>query len=173
MRRWATAILATVLPALPALAAEGDFVSEYGNEAGTYIVREWLLCDGDKSDGTPPNTCTEIDLQTKTGAATTNKAMGMPAFIVADIRTDNCDLAAGTGNAGFLRGFTATGGAISHNLNATIMEGGTTTSSVTVNPVSHRFINFAVTTEGAGGSCNDFEVVLRAFYIRAHFLGTR
>jgi hypothetical protein len=133
---------------------------------GEWIVREFLICDGDYVDGSPPNSCGTLDLTTVTTSAGA-KAYGLPRYVVADIRTDNCT--SGTGNTGFLIGLVASGGE-RHQLHALPMELGTNVSSVTIDPLSHRFISFDVTAEGSG-TCTDFEVLLRMYYTRAALFG--
>jgi hypothetical protein len=143
-----------------AQAAEKDFVSSASS--GVWVVREYLLCDGDYIDGSAPNACATIDLHNADLAfptAGSTKWLGMPKFIVADFSADNCT----TESVGFLEGrSTATG--TRHRLHATGMEIGSAISSVTVNPLSHRFVSFEVTTEGSGGACNAQQVTLRLFY---------
>ena len=154
-----------LLLAGPALAAEGDFVSSYAS--GEFDVREYLLCDGDYVDGSPPNTCATLDIHagtfTQSGGtviAAPSGWAGLPLFIVVEVRTDNGG--APNNNIGFAEGRSAVAGQ-RHNLHATGLELGTTTSSVTLNPLSHRFLSYEVTTEGVG---TDMEVIVRLFYMR-------
>jgi len=162
------AFLTALLLATPGLALEGDFITSYSS--GEWMVMEYLVCDFDYVDASPPNPCATFDTHTGTftrsaaaGGATVPFAQhtGLPQFVVYDVRLDNGG--APNNNIGFAEGLSALAGQ-RHQLHATGLELGTTTSSVTINPLSHRFLGYSVTTEGVG---TDMEVVIRLFYPRA------
>jgi hypothetical protein len=147
-----------------AYAAEGDFVAEYGNERGEYIVREYLLCDGDHDVDL---TCDEIDLTTVANADGINP-YGLPLYVVADVTVDDCDV---TKHLVHLMGVSTTGG-VRQRLHVTALQFGSITTTVTINPLTHRFVAANVTTAG-GTTCTDLEVVLRLFYDRERRRGQR
>lgn len=134
-----TAIL--VLVSGRAQAADGDFVRE--STWGVYRTVEWLLCDG------APANCSELNITTKSRG-------GMPDFLVLDIRKDNCT----TPNTIIPRGLSEAAGA-AHTLHAGLTSSGS--SSLLIDP-SRFFIYDATMSGGSGGTCDDVEVVLRAFY---------
>ena len=132
------------------LAAPGDFPTGASYSSGELNILEILLCDG------APSTCTEIDLQT--GPAGATSWPGLPKAITYEVRADNCtDTVEGN-----IVGRSASGGT-SHTLLSVDL--GVLPSSITL-PFSHRYIAFAETGAGAGGACDDFEVVLRLIYDR-------
>lgn len=164
-----TPLLLALLLAGPTYAAEGDYVASYSS--GSYMVMEYLLCDGDYVDATPPNACATMDLHTGSvtpslGAVVTHpQHTGLPQFVVADITLDNCD---NDKNLGFLEGRSTLAGQ-RHQLHSTGMQLGSAVSSVTVDPLAHRFLSFEVTDEGTVpgvDSCTSFKVVIRLFYPR-------
>ena len=157
-------VLAAVLLGAPAWAAEGDQVSSYSS--GEWVVAEFLLCDGDYVDGTPPNTCATFDLHrgtvTTSAGGTINIGgwQGLPQYLIAEVRLDNGG--APNNNIGFLEGRSSAAG-VRHQLHATGLELATAVSHTTIDPITHRFLSYEVTTEGVG---TDMEVVVRLFYRR-------
>lgn len=143
-------LLAALLPG-SVLAADLDIASSY--RSGDWNVVEVLLCDE-----APSVECPELDLHL--GRPGDNSWPGLPRYVVVDIRLDNCT----TDTVGDFVGVSTAGGQ-EHILVAGMdLTGGPT--SGTVDPLTHRFVRFDITTPGSGGTCDDFEVVLRMFYER-------
>jgi hypothetical protein len=144
-------LAAIALLPLGAFAADNDVSTQY--RSGDWYVMEIAHCDGVK---TAVGDCTEIDLHA--GRAGDNSWPGMPEFVVVEISADNCT----TEHIGRLVGLSESGSTVFHDLTADLEI--VNTSHTVVNPISHRFLLFNVTTGGTGGTCNDFEVLLRLFY---------
>ena len=151
--------LALVFPVPAGWALEGDPVSAYAS--GEWSVVEYLQCDGQAP--VLNASCREIDWNAhNTAAGTINAHPGLPEYVVFDIRADTCDTLKVVGR---MQGLSTSGGT-AHTLLAT-MQSGSTVTSFTWTPITHRFTRFNVTTAGTlAGSCTDFEVVARAFYRR-------
>lgn len=140
--------LLVLLVASASSAADGAFQAAFGR--GDYFVVEYLLCDD------APATCAELNLDTKTYGSN-NTRLGMPSYVVIEIQKDNCTT---TPTQVTPRGLSQSAGLA--NTYSTNMATNAV-SSVTIDPVRHRYYD-ATVVAGSGGSCNDFEVVLRAFY---------
>ena len=166
MRRVA-AFLTTLLMAFQAVAADSDFIRTYAS--GPWLVMEYLLCDGDKTDGTPPNNCAEFDLHT--GPAGQTSYPGLPHHITYAIRADTCVTTASdfeiqlnsraglTGLAAVTPG-ASRGGVLS-------WDGGSSgVSAFSVQRLTHRVTRAEQIVEGTGAPCDDFEVVMLLWYPR-------
>lgn len=129
-------------------AADGAFQAAFGR--GDYFVVEYLLCDD------APANCAELNLDTKT-YGDRNIRLGMPSHVVIEIQKDNCTT---TPTQVTPRGLSQSAG-LANTYSASMATNAV--SSVTIDPVRHRYYD-ATVVAGSGGSCNDFEVVLRAFY---------
>lgn len=157
--------LLLALVATPALATDGDFVRSYAS--GPWSVMEYLLCDGDKVDGTPPNNCAEFDLHAAAGAA---GYQGLAHHLTVALRTDTCETTANdfqiqlNSRTGLTGAAAVTPGASS--IGVLSWDGGSSgVSSINVNPLTHRFIRAEQLVEGTG-VCDDFEVLLIMWYPR-------
>ena len=144
----AFALLFGLLLCQSATAADGDFQAAFGR--GNYFVVEWLLCDD------APANCAELNLDTKTYGGN-NIRMGLPHHVVIEIQKDNCAVTPTTVTPRGLSQAAGLGNTYSLNMATNAV------SSVALDPVRHRFYD-ATVVAGTGGACNDFEVVLRAFY---------
>lgn len=142
-------VLLVLLVAPAAWAADGDFQAAFGR--GDYFVVEYLLCDD------APANCAELNLDTKTyGSGTQRVRLGIPSHVVIEIQKDNCS----TPSTVTPRGLSQSAG-LANTYSSNMATNAT--SSVTIDPVRHRYYD-ATVVAGTGGTCNDFEVVLRAFY---------
>lgn len=165
MRRTALTLL-TLLLATPALAADGDFVRSYAS--GPWNVVEYLLCDGDKVDGTPPNNCANFDLHT--GPAGVNSYPGLPHHITFAIRTDTCQTTANdfeiqANSRTSLTGLAAVTAGANRAGVLSWDAGSSGVSSFAMSVLSHRIVRAEQIVEGTG-VCDDFEVVMIMFYPR-------
>jgi hypothetical protein len=157
--KWIT-LLATLLLASSAYAADGDFVSfEQGGSNSHYFVAETLLCDGDHS---ADSTCDEIDLLDVATTSDGRVPVGFPKYITIDIRATG-DATCTSDSSLAVVGRPSAGSAVEYNLVSGLTAGGD--ASATITQLSHRYIAGVITTNG---NCTTYEVVVRSYYRRFH-----